>query len=374
MKQMRRQISEQLRNGQNENARIRVESVIRDKLLLQAYNILDLYLELFTVRSQLISKTKEIPRDLTEAVASVIYAARRISDVPELTDLAKMFAAKYGKEFAHEAGADAPTCNKWSVNANIVRCLLVEPPQGDEKLEMLTDIAQEYKVMFDAASMARELMVGPPAQGALVPPSPTEDPEIAAIASSQPIDDNSWAAEQDPQAAAQAAALAAQRAQQMMEHAAALAQRQGAYVPMAPVQPPPMGWMQQQMPAMPQPAAAAAGPSEDPQAWQPQLQAPPGLHQPQQQQAQPGYVVRSAEDIQRAYDAAVGPPQKGALAPPHTVPPGHPAAAAAPPSVPSNYPTTNAGDDKVPSAPVATNEEDEVFAALSRRLENLKSG
>eukprot|EP00983_Pelagomonas_calceolata_P086026 1156674-Pelagomonas_calceolata.AAC.5 len=46
--------------------------------------------------------------------------------------------------------------------------------------------------MFDAASMARELMVGPPAQGALVPPSPTEDPEIAAIASSQPIDDNSW--------------------------------------------------------------------------------------------------------------------------------------------------------------------------------------
>eukprot|EP00983_Pelagomonas_calceolata_P086023 1156674-Pelagomonas_calceolata.AAC.2 len=134
--------------------------------------------------------------------------------------------------------------------------------------------------------------------------------------------------------------------------------------------------------------------------------------------AQPGYVVRSAEDIQRAYDAAVGPPQKGALAPPHTVPPGHPAAAAAPPSVPSNYPTTNAGDDKagslachdgvgrrrnqclkveeylgckglqrvglqpknladwllVPSAPVATNEEDEVFAALSRRLENLKSG
>ncbi len=32
---------------------------------------------------------------------------------------------RYGKEFAHEAGADAPTCKKWSVNANIIRCLLV---------------------------------------------------------------------------------------------------------------------------------------------------------------------------------------------------------------------------------------------------------
>jgi len=45
-------------------------------LAVQAYNILELYLELFSVRSHLISKTKEIPRDLTEAVASVIYAAR----------------------------------------------------------------------------------------------------------------------------------------------------------------------------------------------------------------------------------------------------------------------------------------------------------
>ncbi|KAF5840539.1 regulator of Vps4 activity in the MVB pathway-domain-containing protein [Dunaliella salina] len=314
MKQMRRQISEQLRNGQTESARIRVESVIRDEKLLQAYNILDLYLELFTVRSQLISKTKEIPRDLTEAVASVIYAARRISDVPELTDLAKMFAAKYGKEFAHEAGADAPTCNKWSVNSNIVRCLL----------------------------------------------APKQNPLWV---------DDAQAAEQDPRAAAQAAALAAQRAQQMMEHAAALAQQQGAYVPMASAQPPPMGWMQQHVP---QPAAA--GPSSDPQAWQPQLQVPPGLHQPQQPQAQPGYVVRSAEDIQRAYDAAVGPPQKGALAPPHNGPSGPPAAAAAPPSVPSNFAATNAGNDKVPSAPAAPNEDDEVFASLTRRLENLKSG
>jgi len=43
---------------------------------LQALHILELYLDLFNVRSQLISKTKEIPRDLIEAVSSVIYASR----------------------------------------------------------------------------------------------------------------------------------------------------------------------------------------------------------------------------------------------------------------------------------------------------------
>lgn len=48
----------------------------RDKYLLQSFTILELYLEHFSQRCKLIAKTKEIPRDLVEAVASVIYAAR----------------------------------------------------------------------------------------------------------------------------------------------------------------------------------------------------------------------------------------------------------------------------------------------------------
>ena len=40
--------------------------------------ILELYLELIAVRGQLISKTKEIPRDMVEAISSVIYSAQRI--------------------------------------------------------------------------------------------------------------------------------------------------------------------------------------------------------------------------------------------------------------------------------------------------------
>lgn len=36
-----------------------------------------------------------------------------------------MFRSKYGSEYAYEAGADTPTCNKWQVNANLIKCLLV---------------------------------------------------------------------------------------------------------------------------------------------------------------------------------------------------------------------------------------------------------
>lgn len=42
----------------------------------QAYKILELYLEQFNARSALISQTIEIPRDLMEAIASTVFAAK----------------------------------------------------------------------------------------------------------------------------------------------------------------------------------------------------------------------------------------------------------------------------------------------------------
>ncbi len=45
---------------------------------MQAYEILELYMELLAVRAQLIAKTREVPRDMVEAVSSTIYAAERV--------------------------------------------------------------------------------------------------------------------------------------------------------------------------------------------------------------------------------------------------------------------------------------------------------
>ena len=43
------------------------------------------------------------PNDLKEAVASVLYASKRLSDVAELADVVKHFSAKYGKDFVSAA-------------------------------------------------------------------------------------------------------------------------------------------------------------------------------------------------------------------------------------------------------------------------------
>ena len=113
-----------------------------------------------------------------------------------------------------------------------------------------------------------------------------------------------------------------------------------------------------------------------------------------------GFVKRSDSEIQRAYDAAAGPPAKGELGPPSAPPPPPPPAGAAgapmapsPPSaagvaggrpVESSGASSNgAGDDLgLPSAPGAVrpasgggadnSEVDAELAELTRRFEALK--
>ena len=41
-------------------------------------------MELLTVRVQLIDKSKEMPPDMIEAIGSLVYAAQRVTDLPEL--------------------------------------------------------------------------------------------------------------------------------------------------------------------------------------------------------------------------------------------------------------------------------------------------
>ena len=75
---MRREIADLLRTSKQENARIRVENVIRENLLLQAFETLELFMELLAVRAQLVEKSKDMPPDMIEALSSLVYSAQRL--------------------------------------------------------------------------------------------------------------------------------------------------------------------------------------------------------------------------------------------------------------------------------------------------------
>lgn len=120
MKQQRKEVADLIRANKQGNARIRVEAVIRDHQTLQAYELIELFLELMAVRVQLIEKTKEMPSDMAEAMSSLIYASHRLPDFQELGAIRAMLGSKYGKEYVQEATSDL-MCRKWHVNEDLIR-------------------------------------------------------------------------------------------------------------------------------------------------------------------------------------------------------------------------------------------------------------
>ncbi|KAF8065722.1 hypothetical protein HT031_002782 [Scenedesmus sp. PABB004] len=386
MKAYRKDISELLRSGKQDYARIRVEAVIREAFTLTgkrahaaprraaptrprahkptrrrragavrgvcraaAYEIIELYLELLAVRSGLVASSKEVPRDMLEALSSVLYASSRVPDLPELTTLHKMFTAKFGKEYVGEACSDV-ACGRWMVNENLRACLTVEPPEPALKLEALSEIAQEYGVEWDMDRMRRELLpdgdllggaaLAPPAQapqpgaGLAVyapaagaqPPAPPAGPQQPPQAPPPAAAAGGYA---DAAAAAAAAVAAAQQARSAAEAAARLAGVAG------PKHPgggggggggggeraaPPQGWLAGADGAGQLPAAAPPVPPPAPPAGAGPSAGAPGPPAGPGGSSGGGFRLPSAEDIQRAYDSAPGgpPPKPG---PPPAAPP-----------------------------------------------------
>ncbi|CAA6665343.1 unnamed protein product [Spirodela intermedia] len=149
LKQMRRRLLKYLQSGQESISRIRVcreltifSSFIREENVSAAYEVLELFCEFVLARV-------DCPSELQEAIASIIYAAPRCSDLPELMQVRNLFTTKYGKEFSAAAAELRPDSN---VNRMIIEKLSVRAPPAEVKLRALRGIAQEFGVEWDASS------------------------------------------------------------------------------------------------------------------------------------------------------------------------------------------------------------------------------
>ena len=98
-----------------------------------AYEILELYCELLSVRVELMKLNKSLPEDMQESVASVIYAAQRCSaQLPELAVVKAQLQAKYGKEYVQRAQSDE-TCLSEQVNPRLIESLAIKVPSPKKK-------------------------------------------------------------------------------------------------------------------------------------------------------------------------------------------------------------------------------------------------
>ncbi|KAG7540232.1 Vacuolar protein sorting-associated protein Ist1 [Arabidopsis thaliana x Arabidopsis arenosa] len=155
VKQMRRDIAVLLQSGQDATARIRVEHVIREQNIQAANEIIELFCELIVARLTIITKQKQCPVDLKEGIASLIFAAPRCSEIPELGDLRDIFEKKYGKDFVSAATDLRPSCG---VNRMLIDKLSVRNPSGECKLKIMKEIAKEFQVDWDTTETEQELL------------------------------------------------------------------------------------------------------------------------------------------------------------------------------------------------------------------------
>ncbi|XP_058183829.1 uncharacterized protein LOC131301501 [Rhododendron vialii] len=158
LKLMRKEIAQFLQAGQEPIAQIRVEHVIREQNIWSAYEILELFCEFILARVPILDGQRECPSELLEAVASIIFAAPRCSDVPDLLHVRNLFAAKYGKEFTAGATELRPDT---SVNRTIIEKLSVTAPSAAVKLKVLKDVAEEYNVEWDSSKTEAEFSKKP---------------------------------------------------------------------------------------------------------------------------------------------------------------------------------------------------------------------
>lgn len=158
MKQMRRDLAQLLQSGQEASARIRVEQIIREQNMMTACEFIELFCELIVARLPIIESQKNCPIDLREAISSLIFAAPRCADIPELIEIRNLFGSKYGKEFVAAAAELRPDCG---VNRTVIEKLSVRTPSGEVKLKLMKEIAQEHQIDWNPADSGKNLLKPP---------------------------------------------------------------------------------------------------------------------------------------------------------------------------------------------------------------------
>lgn len=148
IKQLRHDVSQLLIKGQLQSSFRRIELVFKEQNLLHGYDMVEQFCECILKRLSYIRRHKDRPQDINEALSSLIFAAARCSDLPELQRLRSFFVKRYGLEFASASVELLPGSG---VNKQIIEKLSVRSPTCDSKLNLMKEIAGEFNLQWDSS-------------------------------------------------------------------------------------------------------------------------------------------------------------------------------------------------------------------------------
>ncbi|XP_073157410.1 uncharacterized protein [Henckelia pumila] len=140
---MRKDVADLLKNGLDSNAYERVDGLLAELNRSSCYEFIEQ--SSLHVRNHLavMNKQRECPEECKEAVSSLMFAAARFADLPELRDLRTLFLENYGDSMSSYA-------NKEFVEK--LKSGGCSPSKG-MKLQLLQDIALEYGLQWNSKDL-----------------------------------------------------------------------------------------------------------------------------------------------------------------------------------------------------------------------------
>ncbi|XP_021900039.1 uncharacterized protein LOC110816235 [Carica papaya] len=148
-KYLKNDIADLIKNNLDYNAYGRAEGLLVEQKRLSCYQIIEKFCECTINHLPLMLKQRECPEECREAISCLIFAAARLSEVPELRDLRALFNEKYGN------------LSESFVNEELRDKFKPDPPSKDMKFELMHDIAQEFGIDWDSKALEQKLFKPP---------------------------------------------------------------------------------------------------------------------------------------------------------------------------------------------------------------------
>ncbi|XP_039166040.1 uncharacterized protein LOC120292135 [Eucalyptus grandis] len=142
---LKKDMADLLANGLDTNAYGRAEGLLVELTLSSCYDDVDRFCEVLLKQMSTMKKQSECPEECREAVSSLMFAAARFSDLPELRDLRDSFQERYGNSL--DCFIDQEFSNK----------LAGKPSTLEKKVKLMQDIATEFSIRWDARAFEQRM-------------------------------------------------------------------------------------------------------------------------------------------------------------------------------------------------------------------------
>uniref|UniRef100_A0A453NE86 IST1-like protein n=1 Tax=Aegilops tauschii subsp. strangulata TaxID=200361 RepID=A0A453NE86_AEGTS len=150
VKFLRKDVADLLTNNLESHAFGRMEGLIVEMNQASCYDMIEQYCDYIGKQLNNLQKQSECPHEALEAVSTLIFAAARYPDLPELCELRHVFTEKYGASIEP------------FVSSEFVQKLQNKSFTKEEKLQVIEDVAEEFAIPFNTKTFERQISGVPP--------------------------------------------------------------------------------------------------------------------------------------------------------------------------------------------------------------------